>query len=317
MATIKSSIPRPDPKARSPVPYARRRRNSAPSTPATPHSYLPVPSATASCTASRSPRDSGIAFVLNRPQTPPSALPIRLEARTSRLACVSRVLLTPSSVASQTSHAEKELSPSARKLQTLTPRSSPYMSPHISDPCTTGSLVHHLHPCGHKVITRSPVPCASNCLREYNEKTLRWANAVITKEGFVCAACVQTHIQEHRSAQLRDLKDRFARTEARMGPLDREWLKQQIAYGRGVLENDIEKEVKEFGKLGRPCSMIPGEPLIVTEKDPIRKLNTVTRPRPSRPSPKGDRVPGTAVPKSLLYMPRTRSGAALHGGRPG
>lgn len=316
MASIRSSIPRPDSKSRS-APYTHRRRNSAPSTPGSSHSYLPVPSATSSSSrsSSKSPRDSGVAFVLDRPRTPQSGLPVRrdeaiprIQARTSRTAHTSKALLTPASVVPRTGEVKDEVSPSVRKLQTLTQKSgrlirvSPYMKPHISDACTAGSLIHSLHPCGHKVITRTPEACASNCQREYNEKTLRWANAVITKECFVCAACVNMHTQEHRQTQLQSLEARFARTEARMGHFRPEWVKKQMSYARRVLDNDLEKEQKEFEKLGRPCMMISGEPLVSIDER-AAKVTAARIPWPPRQSPKQSRSPGNSTPQSLLRIP--------------
>lgn len=281
MASIRSSIPRPDPKSRSPAPSTYRRRNSAPSTPDASPSFLPLPSATASRSNSRSPRDSGIAFVLDCPRTPQSALPIgvdeaisRTQARISQFARTSGGLLMPVPA---------------------------YIGPHI-DACTSGSLVHRLQPCGHQVITGTPETCASNCRREYNEKTLRWATAVVTNECFVCAACVNIHVQEHRHAQLQNQKDRFARTEARMGHFRPEWLEKQMAYARRVLDNDVEKEKKEFEKLGRPCLMISGEPLDTADETAI-KLTAARMPWPPRQSPKGNRSPGTTIRGSLLNMP--------------
>jgi hypothetical protein len=82
-----------------------------------------------------------------------------------------------------------------------------------------------------------------------------------TEEIFVCAACVELHVQVHREVKRDVYNYNFSRTEAQMGKFPIVWIETQKEYWEKVWENDMKKERDAFAQLGRICAYISGEPI--------------------------------------------------------
>lgn len=283
--------------------------------PHTPASHIPV--RTGDSQADGAPpkfRDSGISISvespcgfssvagsslsrLSRPGTPRS---IRSEksASLTPTSAVSRLSTTPSRIKPrglQTSQGTRfDYTPGGRRRAdtkgpsspSTSPSASPYMNAHVADACVVGCLVHHLSSCGHKIITAAPEACASNCRRQYEPQVSQLANPVTTEAAFLCAACIESHLEHQRQSTMTALASRYQMTAERMPDLSKEFVQKRIEYWSRVLTNDIDLERKELEKIGgRPSCLIPGEPLFDNAED-----GSVFWP--PRHKPKESRTPG-------------------------
>lgn len=138
---------------------------------------------------------------------------------------------------------------------------SPYLNQHVADPCIPGSLVHQLSPCGHKIISTSPDPCASNCRRPLQEALSIFANIPQGTEPFICAACVEFSVRSHREMKRALFDSQMERTELQFGGFPVGWKDAQREYWERVWENDMSAERAQFEKLGRKSRAIPCESL--------------------------------------------------------
>ncbi|KJX95092.1 hypothetical protein TI39_contig4134g00004 [Zymoseptoria brevis] len=179
---------------------------------------------------------SSLLYAKDGPSSPP--YPVHTSSRSRPL---------PAAVARRTTSAKA----------TLKPPTSPYMNMHITDPCIPGCLIHQLSPCGHKILTTKPEPCASNC----KQRSSNTPSGTPTQDAFVCAACVELHIQVHREVKRDVYQHNLEQTEVQMGKFPPDWLEQQQEFWEKVWENDMLKEKESFERLGRSCIAIPGEPI--------------------------------------------------------
>lgn len=210
-----------------------------------------------------------------------------------------------------------------------TPPRSPYMHVHIGDPCLEGSLIHHLT-CGHKVITQGPEACASNCqgLSAMPRAFPDLSPSKHSDEPFLCAACVEEHVQQHREAKSLFFAEHLRLTALRMGSLPQDWVQKQLDYWERVWTNDVEKEKAEFARLGRTCSYIDvGDPLSRRSMKPISPVSVRIPSWPRRLRPRsrisrsdlissGGSVADTGSTSSLEInvsdMPRTQPRCSLY-----
>lgn len=174
------------------------------------------------------------------------------------------------------------LSVSAAPVQTPSKKPlSPYQNTHCADPCIPGCLIHQMSPCGHKVMTTKPEPCASNCHRPLVQRAVSaFTNILQSTEAFVCAACVEIHVQSHKEMKAVLWGEQMDRTEVQMGGLPPDWREEQNNYWQRVWQNDIEAERRHFEKLGRKCCFIPGEPLRVGDAMEVVAFPSVASPWP-------------------------------------
>lgn len=167
---------------------------------------------------------------------------------------------------------------------------SPYANAHIADPCIPDCLVHQLSPCGHKIMTKKPVPCASNCRRPISQQHVSaFTNILQSPEAFVCAACVELHIQSHKDMKRTLYEERMERTEMQMGGFPDGWRQEQRNYWRKVWENDSQAERMRFEGLGRKCYYIPGEPIEDGEVEEAGTFISAPAPWPPMKRPSATR----------------------------
>lgn len=168
---------------------------------------------------------------------------------------------------------------------------SPYLNTHIADPCIPGCLIHQLSPCGHKIMTSKPDPCASNCRRPLSQQaTSSFANILQSTEAFVCAACVEFSVQTHREMKRALFREQMDRTELQMGAFLPGWREEQCEYWERVWENDVQAERAQFEKLGRKCHHIPGEPIRDGEAQMPPTYSSAPSPWPPSKRPLASRV---------------------------
>lgn len=139
------------------------------------------------------------------------------------------------------------------------PSKSPYLHAHIGDACIHGALVHELR-CGHKVMTRIPEQCKSNCRRPLPQYIEKYANAKNESKAFICAGCVEEYVEKHRQAKRVMFLESVEKIKGQMGGIPEGWVECQLEYWERVWKNDSQKERTEFAKLGDLCACIPGEP---------------------------------------------------------
>lgn len=99
-----------------------------------------------------------------------------------------------------------------------------YLTTHMGDPCTLGSLDHQLT-CNHKIITAAPEPCASNC----HLSTSPYINPRSIDKPFTCMACLTERIKHEREEKVRSFR---AELEAVAKVLKKgdgmEWIRRKI-----------------------------------------------------------------------------------------
>lgn len=125
-----------------------------------------------------------------------------------------------------------------------------YITFHMGEPCTIGSLDHHLA-CGHKVLTTSPENCASNCKQPPN---VRHANPRSIDQPFVCLACIVEQIKVDRTRKVQafcDTMRQVANVTAKADPA--EWIPQKVAVMEIAWEEIEMEQVKSRAAQGRFC----------------------------------------------------------------
>lgn len=153
---------------------------------------------------------------------------------------------------------------------------SRYNGPQLAEPCVGHALLHVLHPCGHRVMTRDVQLCGQNC----KGSDTSFANAR-TREKFVCAVCISRYVQEHYAAKKALFIPSLDKLENALGGFKAGWKDKRIARIERVWKNDALEEQRALEKLGRCCEAVftdPDEVLVDVEGHTTPALEQSTEP---------------------------------------
>ncbi|KAK3725464.1 hypothetical protein LTR37_000434 [Vermiconidia calcicola] len=128
-------------------------------------------------------------------------------------------------------------------------KSSPYVSAHLGDPCTIGSL-DHLLTCGHKILTMQPEDCTSNC----KQSTSPLINPRGLDEPFCCMACITEHIRDSHAQKVAAFCEELKRVAKETGKRDaKAWIAEKIAIMEIGWHNQRVEEMDAKAEKGRFC----------------------------------------------------------------
>lgn len=131
---------------------------------------------------------------------------------------------------------------------------SPYVGPHIGDPCTANALDHLLE-CSHRVITMRPEDCATNCHRDYSA----YPNARNLDQPFACLVCLATVQQAKHAWRVKSFEEELTEVaKAMMKPRRQQWIKEKIAIMEPAwrdLETDVVTAQSWAGRLCHPLNV--------------------------------------------------------------
>lgn len=127
-----------------------------------------------------------------------------------------------------------------------------YVSSHMGEPCTVGSL-DHLLSCGHKVITRQPEACATNCVQPCSSDV----NPRALDEAFTCVACIVDRLMEKNVERVRDFRSELEQVaKVTKKPDPQGWIAQKFSIMAIAWRHVDAEELFAQSKHGRFCHAI-------------------------------------------------------------
>lgn len=175
---------------------------------------------------------------------------------------------------------------------------SRYNGPQLAEPCVGHALLHVLHPCGHRVMTRDVQLYGQNC----KGSDTSFANAR-TREKFVCVVCISRYVQEHYAAKKALFIPSLDKLENALGGFKAGWKDKRIARIERIWKNDALEEQMALEKLGRCCEAVftdPDEVLVDVEGHTTPALEQSTKPAVENRS---DTRPVTDLKTGHLQIP--------------
>ena len=187
---------------------------------------------------------------------------------------------------------------------------------HMGDPCTMDALDHRLN-CGHKVITKQPEPCASNC--HSPESTS--ANPRGLDEPFVCFACITKNLQQKHAEKIVSFRSELEQvSKGTKKPYAHEWIRSKLEIIEIAWRDQEVDDMMKQSSLGRFCHAIYVDTdyqelankamekrerlsgLMKTKPEPATPISTLKRTSESQQSQKvlrkGSRLPRKSPPSS-------------------
>ncbi|KAK3057572.1 hypothetical protein LTR09_001756 [Extremus antarcticus] len=192
---------------------------------------------------------------------------------------------------------------------------SPYISAHLGEPCTFGSLDHILA-CGHKVLTLQPEACASNC----HQPRSPLVNPRRVDEPFNCLACITEDIRtklERKADSFRDELEVVARETGKQDEMA--WIRKKVEIVGVAWKDQALGEICAKIKGGRMCRAFYLDPefeqLVETAVQRRVEAKKIERPVMGPDRPKAQAVVPLQEDICHLRPPRTSSPSSSSGSR--